>query len=60
MYSYLFFGYKLLLFLNASVCLTYKTTKDTVKKVRELAYFIAYYNGGYGAVRDFIEWLVDE
>lgn len=32
---------------------------DAVKKVRELADFVADHNGGDGAVRDFIEWLVD-
>lgn len=32
---------------------------DAVKKVKELADFISVKNGGDGAVRDFIEWLVD-
>lgn len=32
--------------------------KDAVKKVIEIADFIASHNGGDGAVRDFIEWLV--
>ncbi len=31
---------------------------DAVKKVKELADFIADHNGGEGAVRDFIEWLM--
>ena len=31
---------------------------DAVKKVKELADYIAVHNGGDGAVRDFIEWLV--
>lgn len=34
--------------------------KDAVKRVRELADFIAFHNGGDGAVRDFIEWLVED
>ena len=33
---------------------------DAVKKVKELANYVANHNGGYGAVRDFIEWLVDK
>ncbi len=33
---------------------------DAVKKVKEIADFIADHNGGDGAVRDFIEWLVDK
>lgn len=32
---------------------------DAVKKVKELADFISVKNGGEGAVRDFIEWIVD-
>ena len=35
-------------------------TKDAVKKVREVADFVADHNGGDGAVRDFIEWIVEE
>lgn len=31
---------------------------DAVKKVKEIADYIAPHNGGDGAVRDFIEWLV--
>lgn len=31
---------------------------DAVRKVKEIADFIASHNGGDGAVRDFIEWLV--
>lgn len=33
--------------------------KDAVKEVLELADFVAEHKGGDGAVRDFIEWLVD-
>ncbi len=33
---------------------------DAVKKVKEIAGFVAEHNGGDGAVRDFIEWLVDK
>lgn len=33
---------------------------DAVKKVKELADFISSKNGGDGAVREFIEWLVSE
>ena len=33
--------------------------KDAVMKVKELADFVAEHNGGDGAVRDFIEWLVE-
>lgn len=32
---------------------------DAVKKVKELADFISTKNGGDGAVREFIEWLVE-
>lgn len=32
---------------------------DAVSKVIELADFIADHNGGDGAVRDFIEWIID-
>lgn len=32
---------------------------DAVKKVLELADFVAEHNGGNGAVREFIEWIVD-
>jgi 3-deoxy-D-manno-octulosonate 8-phosphate phosphatase (KDO 8-P phosphatase) len=32
--------------------------KDAVKQVLEIADFIADHNGGDGAVRDFIEWIV--
>lgn len=32
--------------------------KDAVKKVVEIADYVAGHNGGDGAVRDFIEWLV--
>ncbi len=31
---------------------------DAVKKVKDLADYISEYNGGDGAVRDFIEWLI--
>ena len=34
--------------------------RDAVKQVLKLADFIADHNGGDGAVRDFIEWLVEE
>ena len=30
---------------------------DAVKEVKEISDFVAYSNGGKGAVRDFIEWL---
>lgn len=33
---------------------------DSVQKVKELADFISSKNGGNGAVREFIEWLVGE
>lgn len=33
---------------------------DAVKKVRDIADYVADHNGGDGAVRDFIEWLVDK
>lgn len=33
--------------------------KDAVKKIIELADFVAEHDGGNGAVRDFIEWIVD-
>ena len=33
--------------------------KDAVKKVIEISDFIAEHNGGDGAVRDFIDWLVN-
>ena len=32
--------------------------KDAVKQVREIADYISEHNGGDGAVRDFIEWLI--
>ena len=31
---------------------------DAVKRVVDIADFIAEHNGGDGAVRDFIEWIV--
>ena len=34
--------------------------KDAVKNVIKIADFVSEFNGGDGAVRDFIEWLVDE
>lgn len=34
--------------------------KDSVKKVIALADYVAEHNGGEGAVRDFIEWLVEQ
>lgn len=33
--------------------------KDAVKKVAELADYVADHNGGDGAVRDFIDWIVE-
>ncbi len=33
---------------------------DAVPKVRELAEYVSTKNGGSGAVRDFIEWLVEK
>lgn len=32
---------------------------DAVEKVKEMADFIAQHNGGEGAVRDFIEWIIN-
>ena len=34
--------------------------KDAARKVLELVDFVAEHNGGDGAVRDFIEWLIEE
>ena len=34
--------------------------KDSIKEVIEMADFIAEYNGGDGAVRSFIEWLIKD
>ena len=31
---------------------------DAVDEVKQLASFVAPHNGGDGAVRDFVEWLV--
>ena len=33
--------------------------KDAVKKVLDIADYVADHNGGDGAVRDFIEWITD-
>ena len=33
---------------------------DAVHKVKDIADYVAPHNGGDGAVRDFIEWLVDK
>jgi len=33
---------------------------DAVQKVKDIADYVAPHNGGDGAVRDFIEWLVDK
>lgn len=33
---------------------------DAVKKVKDIVDFVAEHNGGDGAVRDFIEWLVEK
>ena len=32
---------------------------DAVKRVKEIADFVAKHEGGNGAVREFIEWLID-
>lgn len=34
--------------------------KDSVERVKALADYVANHNGGDGAVRDFIEWLVEK
>lgn len=34
--------------------------KDAVKKVKDIADFVSEKNGGDGAVRDFIEWIISE
>ena len=34
--------------------------RNAVKKIRDIADFISIYDGGDGAVRDFIEWIIDE
>ena len=34
--------------------------KDAVKNVKDIADFISKYKGGQGAVREFIEWLIDQ
>lgn len=33
---------------------------DAVEKVKEISDFVALHNGGDGAVRDFIEWIIKE
>lgn len=33
--------------------------RDAIKKVKVLADYVAEHNGGDGAVRDFIEWLIE-
>ena len=33
---------------------------DAVEKVKEIACYVSEYKGGEGAVRDFIEWLVEQ
>ena len=33
---------------------------DAVQKIKDIADFIAPHNGGEGAVRDFIEWIIDK
>ena len=33
---------------------------DAVERVKEISDFVALHNGGDGAVRDFIEWLIKE
>lgn len=32
---------------------------DAVDEIKEISYFVAYHNGGDGAVREFIEFIVD-
>lgn len=32
--------------------------KDAVKEVKEISHFVSNFNGGDGAVREFIEWLI--
>jgi len=32
--------------------------KDAVKKIKKMVDYISEYNGGEGAVRDYIEWLL--
>lgn len=34
--------------------------KDAVLKVKSISHFVSEYNGGNGAVRDFIEWIIHE
>ena len=34
--------------------------KDAVLKVKSIAHYVSEYNGGNGAVRDFIEWIIHE
>lgn len=33
---------------------------DAVERVKEISDFVAFHNGGDGAVRDFIEWIIKE
>ncbi len=33
--------------------------KNAVKEIREIADFVAMHDGGNGAVRDFIEWVLN-
>lgn len=33
---------------------------DAVERVKEISDFVALHNGGDGAVRDFIEWIIKE
>lgn len=33
---------------------------DAVQSVKDMADYVSKYNGGYGAVRDFVEWLLRE
>ena len=34
--------------------------KNAAKKIIELADYVAKYDGGNGAVRDFIDWLISQ
>lgn len=33
--------------------------KDAVKEIREICSFVSQYSGGEGAVREFIEWMIE-
>lgn len=34
--------------------------KDAVSKVKNISHYVSEYNGGNGAVRDFIEWIIHD